>query len=117
MFNMPESKNPDTNLRRDEDTENILKVTTAIGLSEIKIEKCFRLGKIQDQEKDRPLKVLLENKSDQKKILSAAKNLKQNEELKTVGIAPDLTFAQRNERKLMRQAKHQAEGDLFRDSQ
>ena len=78
---------------------------------EYEIEKVIRLGKINTENKPRPLLVKLKNKIDKYRLLGKAKNLKYcRDELKKVIVAPDLTLKEReHDRKLRNELKQKRE--------
>jgi len=73
-------------------------------LENVVYEKPTRIGRKRGSGKSRPLKLELRNKSKKFDILKKAHTLgkSEDEKLKEIYISPDLTLAQRNERKTLR---------------
>ena len=97
---MPEYNYPTGAENKAKDELDVKYISTKLGLQEIKIVTCFRLGKKQAN-KTRPLKVILAEKAQRKFMLENAKFIptKLPPEWKNVIVSKDLTPVQREERK------------------
>ena len=81
----------------------------------IVVQKVSRLGKKDD--KDRPMRVYMDNAQSVSEIISAAKNLKGNADYKEVSIASDRTPLERRERRKLQELREmkQAMSDQQQD--
>ena len=99
LFNLSEHRSQigEENKRRDE--ANFKDLSASLGLDNPQIQLCFRLGKYYPT-KNRPLKVVFENRAHRKYLLDNARYIsdKASENLKNVIISKDLTLEQRTER-------------------
>ena len=115
IFNLKEHsyENGADNKRADE--EDILEISSGLGLEKLNITTLFRLGK-KDPSKNRPLKVVLLNKSDRKYMIENAKHIQNKTDVKyhRVIIAKDLTPEQRKERRDKIQARRMTQQDMGR---
>ena len=100
IFSMPEYNYPTGAENKAKDESDVKYISTKLGLQELNIVTCFRLGKKQAN-KIRPLKVILAEKAQWKFMLENAKFIptKLPPEWKKVIISKDLTPVQREERK------------------
>ena len=100
IFSLPEYNYPTGAENKAKDELDVKYISTKLGLQEIKIVTCFRLGKKQAN-KTRPLKVILAEKAQRKFMLENAKFIptKLPPEWKNVIVSKDLTPVQREERK------------------
>lgn len=102
VYNMPESSSLNSEIRRDYDIENFNKLLNDIEVGTVLIKTAYRLG-LRTAGKNRPLKIVLENKQHRKSLLDNAKQIKnKSTDLKDVVIARDLTPKQREESKVLR---------------
>ena len=110
-FNLPESKKQTASDKKMDDANRFTKICKDIGVSEVDITSCFRIGK-PGTDRTRPLKVILKEKKHRNDIIQQARNIKTNcdGDLKNCIIVKDLTERQRNENKERR--KKQAEERL-----
>lgn len=87
------------------DVEEVIKLFD-IGLKmdyERHVEKITRIGRTINEQKIRPLKMVLKSVDSRKEILARAKILKESEEFTKVFITPDLTRRQQEKDKILRQ--------------
>ena len=106
LFNLSEHRSQigEENKRRDE--ANFKDLSASLGLDNPQIQLCFRLGKYYPT-KNRPLKVVFENRAHRKYLLDNARYIsdKASENLKNVTISKDLTLEQRTERRNRRRQR------------
>ena len=100
IFSMPEPRKNSADENKVADIENVQQLSQHLGLEGIQIITLFRLGRPLSG-KCRPIKVVLNNKSQRKYLLDNAKLIKTNapDYLKQVIITRDLTPNQRQERR------------------
>lgn len=98
IFNIPEKTRGDGQQKKKEDEDDIRLLTSKIGIADLELITHFRLGKY-DETKTRPLKVILGNKQQRKKILENVMNISKNcpSHLKKAAIKRDQTRQQREE--------------------
>ena len=101
VFNLPEHNNPLGSDNKREDEADMKFIGNKLGIQDLNIVICFRLGK-KLPNKIRPLKVILAEKSHRKFMLDNAKFIptKLPQHLKNLIISKDLTPVQREERKV-----------------
>jgi len=131
FFNVPESKATEKTEKIQEDIQIVCEVLQAIGIKDedYDITKAYRLGnpksdQSQEGTKSRPLRVCLDKKESKKKVLGAAKKMKDvtEEKIKNIAISADMTSAQRQERNERRARdrskteKVSPDTDSFRDT-
>ena len=107
IFNVPEHTHRQGEDNKRADIEDIMELSSALGLDNLQISSCFRLG-AKKVTVIRPLKLVLEMKSKRKFLLDNAKFVEKKApaNLKRVIIVKDLTPTQRAERKKRNQAKN-----------
>ena len=112
LFNLPEHNLPTGQDNKTADGEDFKQLCLCLGLELPNMVTWFRLGK-KAPDRIRPLKIVLESKSQRKAILDNAKFIPQKAplSLKNVIISKDLTPTQRQERKLRRQRNNQPRPD------
>ena len=87
--------------RRMADTEECTKIFSALGLEEEAKRNIKHCRRIEERtEEPRPLVVVLRTEDTKRKIMEAARNLK-NTKYREVGIVPDMTVQQRREEQSM----------------
>ena len=115
-FNMPESKQSTSSDKKMDDATRFLKICNDIGVKEVEITSCFRIGKPGNNQ-SRPLKIILKEKKHRNDIMQQARNIKTNcdKELEKCIIVKDLTERQRNENKERRkkQAAERQETEAY----
>jgi len=107
LFNVPESEDKNSTVRKDLDQTLINELCTLIKVQEPDIKLTFRLG--NPSTKTRPLKLVFNNKKHRKYILDNASNIKNISStisLSKVIIANDLTVQQREQNKKKREVKN-----------
>ena len=93
---------------KDEDAEKDLTALTDLFEDGLKlvfdrhVDKVVRLGRVANEEKPRPIKVILKRVDCRKEILIRAKSLKESDRFKKVFITPDLTRKQQEVDKELR---------------
>ena len=94
LLNVSEPTSTDKTERHHDEIQKFAELCEELGETNYTVNKIHRIGK-KTNDKHRPLKVVLANKTETKNILAAAKNLQSsaNEELKAISIAPDYTPA------------------------
>lgn len=104
LYNMPEINNPNPEIRRAKDIENITRLANDIGIAEVEIKAAIRIGnRWENQGKTRPLKLVMENNHHRKILLDNAKYIgTKSVEYKNAVITRDMTPKQREEWKLLR---------------
>ena len=102
-FNLPEHNFPQGALNKNADERDMKEICMCLGLESVNILTLFRLGKKADG-KIRPLKIVLDSKSDRKFLLTNAKYIEEKvpEKFRRVIIGKDMTPTQRTERKTQR---------------
>ena len=110
IFNLKEHNHETGADNKRADEEDVLEISSGLGLENLNIIALFRLGK-KDPSKNRPLKVVLENKSSRKYLIENAKHIqsKTDEKYHRVIIAKDLTPEQRKVRRDKIQARRMAQ--------
>ena len=107
-FNLGESESKEPEVRKEHDMRKFRELCSLLGVENVDIKLCFRLGNRHDGS-TRPLKIILNNKKQRKDIVDRAfniKNLKSN--MKRCIITKDLTPRQREANKRRRlEAKKQ----------
>ena len=110
IFNVPEHRLPrgeDNKIKDIEDTQNL---SSSLGLENLHIAHCFRLGK-KTQTSSRPLKLVLEIRSQRKFLLDNAKFVPEKApiHLRQAIIVKDMTPKQREERRARRRNRNRVE--------
>jgi len=109
IYGLEESESTSRDERAEYDTKNVVEIADAceVKINQDDIDKVMRLGKYDKEKKTkRPLLVKLKTVETKSKIFKGIKKLNENEELKSINIANDLTKTEReNEKKLYEQAK------------
>ena len=102
-FNMPESNKQKSDDKKEEDIRNFKTICSAIGVEEVGINSCFRIGK-PGEGATRPMKIILSDKRQRNKLIENAKSIgeKCHGQLKKCILVKDLTPRQRDENKLRR---------------
>lgn len=97
---MPEYNSPVGLTNKHADERDVKEISRYLGQESLNVVTLFRLGKKLD-DKIRPLKVVLDSKSERKFLLENAKFIEEKvpENFKRVTISRDMTNAQRAERK------------------
>lgn len=111
MFNVEESAVTNEAERISEDrakVEHVISnIPVEVSMNEVKV---YRLGKYDENRPNaRPIKVVLNNVSKAQKIISNAKNLRNNQDLKGIIVTSDKT---KNEQQLYRNAKQKLQERL-----
>ena len=105
FYNVPES-NKETGQEREREDRDMCNRVFQQGMDDnhYEMEKVIRLGRYNENNKPRPILVKLSGKQDKFRLLGKAKNLKncENQELKKVIVAPDLTAKEREADKKLR---------------
>ena len=110
IFNLRESEQGEAVERYKEDEENVRSLfSEEIGVDEIQIEKTIRLGK--KNERNRPLLVKLKDEEGKREILQKASRLRQSTRFPKVYISKDMTEAERENDKKLRQELREKRGD------
>jgi len=103
VFNLPESIGESGADKKINDEETIEHIAAKLDIPSLDIDTSYRLGENPDdaQAKPRPLKVVLKDRKQRKKLLQNANKIKEilNENQKKVVIVKDLTIEQRKARK------------------
>jgi hypothetical protein len=103
IFNVDESGSEDSKVRQDCDTNEVKTVLDKIGVSEVRFERCIRLGKRgQVGGKPRPIRVRIDSFDDKITILKKSNSLRakgRESQRQTPFITSDLTVMQRKLRK------------------
>jgi hypothetical protein len=115
IYGVPESSKEVLTEKRAEDEQIIKGVLDSIGKSEIKPVYSRRL-RSKDASKPGPILVELSDASLRNPVLLAARNLRSNENYKTVYISPDLTEAERQLDYKLRQERNKLNSNLSADS-
>ena len=109
IFGLPEPTLPaaGSSSSSDEgDKDNVLSMFSEIGIDDVNISRCFRLGQKNSQPRPRPLKVILKSREVKELVLSAAPKLSRlsdSHRFRKVFIKVDLTPLQQEQGKLLRQ--------------
>lgn len=100
LFNLPEHNSSVGLTNKHADETDVKEISRCLGQESLNVVTLFRLGKKLDG-KIRPLKVVLDSKSERKFLLENAKFIEEKvqENFKRVIISRDMTNAQRAERK------------------
>ena len=100
LFNLPEHNSYDNSENKRKDEIDVRSISASLGLEILNIVTTYRLGK-KVQSKTRPLRVVLDSKSQRKFLLDNARHIssKTSEIYQSVVIAKDLTPEQRKERR------------------
>ena len=109
IYHMPECTSTNSSVRKEFDIKQFSELCNIIGIQELDIHVCFRLGNFNTS-KCRPLKIVLNNKKHRKDILDNAskiRELPQSNQLKKCIITKDLTPQQREMNKVRRQQMQQ----------
>ena len=103
FFNVPEHRNPRGEGNKLQDIDDIQRLSSSLGLGNLQITHCFRLGK-KSSTTNRPLKLVLEMKSQKQFLLDNAKLVPEKApmSLRQVIIVRDMTIKQREERRARR---------------
>ena len=117
IHNIPEPSSDEAEDRIKEDLSAVMKVFEAMDIEEQEVvKKCVRLGK-KEQGKNRPTKIILNDKGLRSRILKRAKVLKDVADVERVYVGPDLTKMQRTEQKELRKEllarREKGETDIF----
>ena len=96
FFNVPEHRNPRGEENKLQDIDDIQRLSSSLGLENLQITHGFRLGK-KSSTTNRPLKLVLEMKSQKKFLLNNAKLVPEKApmSLRQVIIVRDMTIKQR----------------------
>lgn len=115
IFNVPEHSHAEAEFNKRADSEDVRELSSALGLDNLQIKALFRLGQ-KKVSAIRPLKLVLEMKSQRKYLMDNTKQIEEKapEHLKRVIIVRDLTPTQRAERKKKR---NQARNDNAQEEQ
>lgn len=106
IYNITESNSENNDERKEYDKEVFHKICDAIEV-QAEAQKILRVGAKQNN-KARPMKVILRNEEQQREILSSARKLgEQNEELRKISIARDMTPLEREEMKKLVKLKQE----------
>ena len=97
VYNLPESSTPNT----DADKSLFTGLCSSLSL-QVHITAATRLGK-KEPNKMRPLRVCLDNEITKRKILSRSSQLRSKPDWENVYVNPDMTLAERNANRLLRQ--------------
>ena len=93
---MPESDKGTLEDRKQDDCEKVQAILMDTLHLEVDIENVFRLGILsRERRKARPIRFSVGTLEDKRKVLDAARNLKNNVDHPNVSISPDLTNGQR----------------------
>ena len=113
LFNVPEHHHPKGEDNKRGDIEDIQRLSSSLGLDNLQVTACFRLGK-KKPNLSRPLKLVLDMKSQKRFLLDNAKFVpdKAPVNLKKVIIVRDLTPTQREERRKRRGRIRNAEPEV-----
>ncbi|MES9904149.1 MAG: hypothetical protein ABW168_15925 [Sedimenticola sp.] len=102
VYNLPEIKSQNSEIRKTKDEENFRTVANSIGITDLQIKASIRLGKMVEGN-TRPMKVVLENKQQRQSLLNKSREIStKSQHFKDVVIARDLTPKQRDESKKLR---------------
>ena len=107
VFNLPESEDVSSSIRKDQDLKRFNELCSTIKVQEPDIKLLFRLGN-PTPKRNRPLKIIFNNKKQRKDILDNAskiKNIPAKNCLSMCIIAKDLTVQQRDQNKKRRAEK------------
>lgn len=120
VFNLAEKNFPSGGDNKRADETDIINISSSLGLEGLNIVLSYRLG-AKDDLKIRPLKVILDSKSQRKYILENARFIptKAEAKYKNVIITKDLTKQQRTERReqiRQKKANRQADRDKAANS-
>ena len=113
MYNMEESTKAERDERLKEDYEACGEIISGeLGMTNVEIVEVSRLGKVEEasgntrrSQKPRPVLVKLRNPGEKWGVIAQGKRLKnsENEKVKNVFIAPDLTLKEREHEKKLRE--------------
>ena len=107
IFNLPESEDVSSSIRKDQDLKRFNELCSTIKVQEPDIKLLFRLGN-PTPKRNRPLKIIFNNKKQRKDTLDSAskiKNIPAKNCLSMCIIAKDLTVQQRGQNKKRRTEK------------
>ena len=107
VFNLPESEDVSSLIRKDQDLKSFYELCSIIKVQEPDIKLLFRLGN-PTPKRNRPLKIIFKNKKQRKDILDHAskiKNIPAKNCLTRCIISKDLTVQQRDQNKEKRAEK------------
>ena len=109
-FNLIESDSRDPEARKEHDIRKFCEMCDLLGVKNVDVKLCFRLGNKQNNT-NRPLKIILNNKKQRKEIIDSAANIKslQSSVFKRCIITKDLTPRQREANKQRREDKKKGE--------
>ena len=112
LFGVPEKEDGSVEERKDWDALRVGDILEEINVVDLEISDHRRLGK-KHNNRARPLKVCVRDLEKKKEILRKSKNLRASNSMRDVYIKQDLTRAQQEQRKLLRQelAARKAAGD------
>ena len=103
VFNLKESTEEEADNRIKEDLNKCGKIfTNELDIQDLTIEKVIRIGKKKDNG-NRPLIIKLGTETDRNTVLSKAKRLRYSKEFDRVYLAKDMTEAEREKDKKLRQ--------------
>ena len=95
IFNVDETGIGNESERGTEEIDKVKYIIEhGVGINEYYIENMVRIGKL-NKNRPRPLLLTFENSKQKWEILKNAKNLRNHERMRKIGIAPDLTKKQR----------------------
>ena len=99
LFNLPEHRTPSGDETKRRDETDFMRLSDSLGLENTQVKICFRLGR-KHESQNRPLKIVLANKSHRKYLLDNARTLQEKAPtyMKDVIISKDLTPEQRKEK-------------------
>jgi hypothetical protein len=114
VFRAPVSKKPERKAQTDEDQKLMQDLCEKLGLQQDEVKEVTRLGK-READKNRPIRVVLQDTDSKKELFSNLKNLKSSEErLGSLIIGHDLTPRQRTERNAMiQEAKEKSDEEYI----
>ena len=103
MFNLPESNEEEATKRYQEDLSRCGKIfTKELEIQDLTLEKVIRIGK-KKENGNRPLIIKLGSEADRNTVLSKAKRLRYSVEFARVYLAKDMTEAEREKDRKLRQ--------------
>ncbi len=113
IFRVKESNKAEPELRQVEDLDFVNKLfEEKLEVGQINIDKTVRLGK-KEEEKNRPLKVILQDKQDKRKIMASLYKLQYvDDTYKNISVQNDMSLEERDiTKKLLAEAKAKNEAE------
>jgi len=104
LHGLPEVANPESDSAKKEQEDQLVNLLHAIKCDDISVQSTVRLGRYdKDQQKPRPVKMVVASEQQKEKVLKQAKNLKSTTDkvFERVFIHQDLTVKQRQKRHLL----------------